>query len=319
MASGMDAETARTACAVERAKVRRLDVINQIKSIHSLALRVEQEPELGPNLTNLVIELDSLWTQFRFENDPVLDGLTDLDRFSEYDGTLMAGLRTCMSECMVVAAKLVPKGAEVIDSSYLQAKLGPPGRLEHPTPNESAKPSSWLPEIPLPEFDGDIRLWPTFRNRFRSLIDARLSISNIDKMYYLIGCLTGEAADAIRGIPVSADNYALAWSLLSERFYRPRLVATSLIDKLLNSTNMSQELLSDLNNFPSTVNEAISLLEALDVPNIFMGSFILFTIAFKRLPVATRKLFESCSTADYPSIKVCPHARVYFRSCRRLA
>lgn len=33
-----------------------------------------------------------------------------------------------------------------------------------------------------------------------------------------------------------------------------------------------------------------------------MGSFILFTIAFRCLPVATRKLFESGSSADYPSI-----------------
>lgn len=48
------------------------------------------------------------------------------------------------------------------------------------------------------------------------------------------------------------------------------------------------------------VNESMSLLEALKVPNL--GSFILFTIAFKCLPVTTRKMFESASTADYPSI-----------------
>jgi len=104
-------------------------------------------------------------------------------------------------------------------------------------------------------------------------VDARSKLSNIDKMYYLIGCLTGEAADAIRGVPVSGENYGLALFLLSERFYRSRLVATSLLDRLLSAPTISQESLQDLNNFVGTVNEIILLLEALRVPNL--GSFIL--------------------------------------------
>jgi len=64
---------------------------------------------------------------------------------------------------------------------------------------------------------------------------------------------------------------------------------------------MSQESLSDLNHFVGTFNEGISLLEALNGTSN-MGSFILFTVAFRRLHVATRKLFESSSKAEYPSI-----------------
>jgi hypothetical protein len=205
-----------------------------------------------------------------------------------------------VSECKVAAAKLVPKGAEVIDVSYLNDKLGSTGQAAQNPVLTCTKPAARLPEIPLPEFNGDFRLWPIFRDRFREQVESR-DISNIDKMYYLIGCLKGDAADALRGIPVStADNYVLAWSVLFERFYRPRLVATSLVDKLLNSPVMSHESLSDLHNFVSKFNENISLLEALNVPNI--GSFILFTVALRRLPVATRKLFESDSKEDFPSI-----------------
>lgn len=57
-------------------------------------------------------------------------------------------------------------------------------------------------------------------------------LSNMDKIYYLIGCLKGSAAEAVQGIPVSADNYALMWSTLSSRFNRPRLVATLLVENL---------------------------------------------------------------------------------------
>ncbi|XP_060849555.1 uncharacterized protein LOC132928719 [Rhopalosiphum padi] len=261
--------------------------MSQIKAVHDLALRVVDEPDLGSTLTHLTADLDSLWTQFRLEDDAVLDGLTDLDRLSEYDVGLTAEIRKCISDYKVAAAKLVPKGVEAIDMSYLQVKLGSTN-----SPQESD-------QNPF-DFDGDFRLWPTFRDRFKEQVDAQLELSNIDKMYYLIRCLTGEASDAIRGVPVSGDNYVLALSLLSERFYRPRLVATSLLDRLLSAPTMSQESLQDLNNFVGTVNERISLLEALKVPNL--ESFILFTIAFRCLPVATRKLFESGSSADYPSI-----------------
>jgi len=164
-------------------------------------------------------------------------------------------------------AKLVPKGAEAIDMSYLHARLG-----STESPQEGCQnPLSRLPEVPLPKFQGDFRLWPTFRDRFKEQVDTRLQLSNIDKMYYLIGCLTGEAADAIRGVPVSGENYGLAWSLLSERFYRLRLVATSLLDRLLSAPTMSQESLHDLNNFVGTVSESISLLEGGSIKSTKLG------------------------------------------------
>jgi len=297
--AGDDAEAERKARAVERAKVKRTSVINQIKTVHNFALRVEAEPALGPTVISLAGDLDALWIQLRVEDDAVLDGLCELDKLSEYDDGLLAEVRTCVSYCKVATEKLAPKGADMIDLSYLKDKLGPTGQSAQNPVLACTKPATRLPEIPLPEFNGDFRLWPTFRDRFTEQVDSR-DISNNDKMYYLIGCLKGDAADALRGIPVSADNYVLALSVLSERFYRPRLVAMSLVDKLLNSPVMSQESLSDLNNFISTFNENISLLEALNVPN--MGSFILFTLAFRRLPVATRKLFESGSKAEFPSI-----------------
>lgn len=145
-------------------------------------------------------------------------------------------------------------------------------------------------------------MWPTFRDRFTALVDVRVGLSNIDKLYYLMGCLQGAALDAIRGIPASNDNYKLAWSTLSARFYRPRMVATSLIDKLVDAPSSSQESLHDLTSFLTTFDENISLLTALNIPDL--GSFILFTLAFRTLPLGTRKLFESTvsENTDYPSI-----------------
>jgi hypothetical protein len=119
-------------------------------------------------------------------------------------------------------------------------------------------------------------------------------------MYYLVGCLKGIAADAVRSIPVSGDNYKLAWDTLENRFNRPRLVATSLVDKLLHAPAVSHESLTELNKFVCLFSEGTSLLEALQISN--MGSFMLFSVAFQCLPIAMRKQFEQSTTSDYPTV-----------------
>jgi len=80
------------------------------------------------------------------------------------------------------------------------------------------------------------------------------------------------------------------------------MVATSLIDKLLNAPSSSQESLQDLTTVLSTFEESISLLSALDIPDL--GSLILFSLAFRTLPLCTQKLFESTvlNDSDYPSV-----------------
>jgi hypothetical protein len=87
---------------------------------------------------------------------------------------------------------------------------------------------------------------------------------------------------------------------LSDRFNRLRLIATSIVDNLLHTSTISHESLRDLNKFVGTFNEGYSLLEALKIPDL--GSFILFSIAFRSLPMSTRQLFEASSMTDYPSL-----------------
>jgi len=68
------------------------------------------------------------------------------------------------------------------------------------------------------------------------MVDRRTYLSDIEKLYYLVGCCKGVELDAIRGILVSDKNYKLAWSTLEERFDKPRLVARSLVEKLLSAS-----------------------------------------------------------------------------------
>jgi hypothetical protein len=78
------------------------------------------------------------------------------------------------------------------------------------------------------------------------------------------------------------------------------MVATSLVDKLLNVPSSTQESLPELTRFLCEFSESVSLLNALNIPDL--GSFLLFALAFRRLPISSCKLFESTVTSDYPSM-----------------
>lgn len=247
-----------------RAKVKRASIIAQIRSIHELGVRVASEPSGGPSFSVIAADLDSLWSQFKTEDDGVLDYLVILDKLGEYAPDAIAEVRRLITESKSVANSLIPKEVEAVDLSYIQDKLSAQTIASDDTVNTFSR----LPEIPLPTFDGDFQMWPTFRDRLTAVVDSRPKLSTMDKMHYLIAVLKGAAAEAVQGIPVSADNYALVWSTLSSRFNRPRLVATSLVEKLLHTSTISQESLRSLNKFVSTFNESNSLLDALKIPDL---------------------------------------------------
>ncbi|KAL4083557.1 hypothetical protein QTP88_028873 [Uroleucon formosanum] len=290
-----DKEIDRITRMAERAAIKRSTVIEHIKQIHAMAMSVRDDASLASTLSVLVTDLDSLWTQFKMEDDFHLDCLLLLGKSDQYLYSLSSETRRLIGEAKAVAASFIPTGAEAIDLSYINQRV--------PSSQDSdviVKNSPRLPEIPLPKFSGEFREWPAFRDKFSALVNSRSDLSNFEKIYYLMGCLEGAAAEAVQSIPVAGDNYTLVWSTLSERFNRPRLVATSLVEQLLHTPPMTHESLHDLNSFLCTFHENFSLINALKLPDL--GSFILFTMAFRCLPVHTRKTFEASNTAEYPSI-----------------
>lgn len=273
--------------------IRRTTTVSKIRSIYELAKRAETNRAIVREAVVAVKTLDSLWTKFEQEDEQVLDGMIQLCTESEYSPDLPAEVLS-----LIHAAKAI--NLECVTSDHLHGQPAEAPGEQSEGELRSSKPFSRLPEIPLPSFKGDFSYWPTFRDRFSALVHNRVDLSDIDKMYYLIGCLRGPAADSIRSIPVSAENYNLAWTTLAARFHRPRLVATSLIDKLLCAPMSTHETLSDLNTFIAMFEENIALLQALKIPDL--GSFIIFSVAFRCLPSSTRKLFESVVSQNFPSV-----------------
>jgi len=128
-------------------------------------------------------------------------------------------------------------------SSVVEAQIGS-GRIDNSIPSRPTYVRrAWLSEIPLPIFHDDIFKWLMFRDHFTNQVHRDPNLPDIDKFYCLVGCLRDKALEAIAGIPVCGENYALAWSTLTACFDRPRLVASSLIDILLSAPKSPNETL----------------------------------------------------------------------------
>ncbi|XP_058816223.1 uncharacterized protein LOC131679504 [Topomyia yanbarensis] len=128
-----------------------------------------------------------------------------------------------------------------------------------PSTNRSPPSSSQvrLPDVKLPVFSGNLDGWLNLHDLFVSLVHSSVELSNIQKFYYLRSSLSGEALKLIQTIPLSANNYVVAWNLLIEHFQNPARLKQSYVDALFES------YVDALFEFPSLKSEPASELHSL--------------------------------------------------------
>lgn len=81
-----------------------------------------------------------------------------------------------------------------------------------------------LPTITLPKFDGKYEDWLSFEDSFKTLVHSNEKIQTVQKFNYLKSCLIGNAAQIIHSLSTTADNYEIAWNLLTERYSNKRII-----------------------------------------------------------------------------------------------
>jgi len=128
------------------ALVKRTTAVSNIRAIHAMALRVKTEPDLVPQFLVAITDLDSLWNQFKLEDEAVLNSLVLLKETTEYAVGLPAEVRGLITASKAMAEQVTPKGADLIDMSYINNKL----TINQTPADDPGKSYSRLPEIPLP-------------------------------------------------------------------------------------------------------------------------------------------------------------------------
>lgn len=169
-------------------------------------------------------------------------------------------------------------GAKSMELPGLQAAPVPPA------------PVSRLPQINLPEFNGDIFAWAGFMSLYTSLVKSRTDISKTEKFHYLVSHLHGEPKSLIQHLPMTDASLNIALEILALRYDNIRLLADSHISRILNLTPIKKQtaLRTQILN---PLLESTRALKCLGFPTD-QWSYILLYIGLTKLPIDMKTRFE---------------------------
>ncbi|XP_046397397.1 uncharacterized protein LOC124164213 isoform X3 [Ischnura elegans] len=149
-----------------------------------------------------------------------------------------------------------------------------------------------LPVINLPSFSGNYDEWMNFYDTFRSLIHENEALPSIQKFHYLRSALSGEAFQVLASLNVSAENYKIAWDLLTQRYENKRYLISRHVKALFDMTRVERESSFSLRKLLDETNKNIRALTALGQPTHSWNAIILHLVTSK-LDAVTYKDWES--------------------------
>lgn len=176
--------------------------------------------------------------------------------------------------------------ASVVPASATENKTLPPS-------SNASAPQQYvpLPKIDLPTFGGNLLEWRSFRDIFVSLVHDNNLIGDAQRFHFLLASLKGDALNIMYIVANGANNYALAWKSISDRYDNKRLLASAHLDKIFAFNPIERESLPSLLSFVNTFKENVSLIKSLGVDDL--SSFLLFHMGSRVLDAPTKQLFES--------------------------
>lgn len=160
-----------------------------------------------------------------------------------------------------------------------------------------------LPKIDLPVFTGSYEDWYSYQDTFDKLIHINSSLTDIEKFHYLRSSLKDKAAEVIRSIEITTDNYQEAWSTIKERFDNKRWIVHKHIKAIFDAPSLSKENHNALRELLDIIFKHMRALKAFKRPTDAWDDLIIHIITSK-LDSATSKAWEiSIEHKDVPDLK----------------
>lgn len=101
------------------------------------------------------------------------------------------------------------------------------------------------------------------RSRFTALIINNKELSAFACMHFLSSSLTGRALESIRSIPITADNFGVAWRTLESRFENKSQLIYMHVSTICNLPPVSRESALEISDLRDKVNRAVTSLKNL--------------------------------------------------------
>ncbi|XP_076660110.1 uncharacterized protein LOC143363398 [Halictus rubicundus] len=179
--------------------------------------------------------------------------------------------------------------AEVLKTTTSADAASSKGVSTSPIP--MSRPTAHLPRIQLPSFDGSFEAWESFRDRFTSMVIDEPSLANVDRLHFLCSSLKGEASNAIAHLPITDNNFAVAWKLITSRYENKRRLITTHLTTLFSLPKVTCESAPELRNLRDRINASTQALKNLNRP-VDQWSDIIVFLGVQNLDRSSRKAWE---------------------------
>lgn len=269
-----------------RARLSRDAALKSVFNLHVLSQEASSDTQKQDVFLARYISLERFRNNVEKEQQIIMSSLVGLERGEEYFEVDEA-----------VSDKLEQLCGEIEASYRILNKCIPTTQLNSERANcASINRTLTLPKIELPKFDGSAVQWCTFRDMFLSAVHTNNDLKDVERFHYLIAGLSGPPLMIVKSVPLTAENYDIAWRALNNQYDNKRHLITAHLDKLFTFERIQRESVPALMSFISTFRENVAAIKALGVDDL--SGFLLFYIGARALDTDTRRLFEEYISID---------------------
>lgn len=158
-----------------------------------------------------------------------------------------------------------------------------------------------LPQLELSKFSGSYGDWPSFRASFVSAIHSKPFLTNTEKFAYLRNCLTGEAANFIKDIKLSDEEYESTWSALEERYANQRAIINQHLSTLHMLPKLKQGSAAGIRNLVTETQRCVRALKNIGREPLWEDELVWRTV--HRLDPETQQRWEQHLTLQDSILK----------------
>ncbi|XP_055623288.1 uncharacterized protein LOC129766713 [Toxorhynchites rutilus septentrionalis] len=198
------------------------------------------------------------------------------------------------------------------EDKYFEVRAGLARKLttEHATPNTATThtnnvphvhASVRLPQINLPEFDGNFQNWLPFHDTYVALIDSSVELTDIQKFHYLRASLKGDALKMIDSYAMSEANYRVAWDSLVDRFSNKYLLKKRHLNALFEYPRIRRESATGLHELIDCFERNTKILDQLGEKTNVWGAMLVHLMVSKLDEVIQKRWEENVTPDREPS------------------
>ncbi|KYN09299.1 hypothetical protein ALC57_18595 [Trachymyrmex cornetzi] len=160
-----------------------------------------------------------------------------------------------------------------------------------------------LPKLNLPTFSGSYDEWFPFHDNFNSVIHTNVSLNNVQKFQYLKASLTGDAGNVINALEMTDGNYAVAWTLLCERYDNKRVIVENHVKALVDTPHIIKENAKELRKLADDASKHLHALQAMKCPTAHWDDLLVYILKSKLDKVTLREWQASLTGTERPTLK----------------